>query len=63
MPKSFRSCTCVWCPKTFRPPTSSGIPKRFCSGRCRLDFHRALSKWAIEALDAKLITIEMIKNK
>ena len=37
---------CMWCGEPFTPRKTGGKPQRFCSDRCRKEFHRACRIWA-----------------
>ncbi len=53
---------CLWCPITFLKTTRGGREKRFCSNRCRAQYHYALRRWAQLAVDAGLVPVVAFKR-
>jgi len=53
--------TCLWCDQPFNPGTR-GEPKRFCSTRCRQDFHAAARRWAIAAVETGRLTVAELRD-
>jgi hypothetical protein len=54
--------SCAWCDKPLKAQKGGAFSKRFCGGPCRAVFHTACRRWALAALDAKLITIQTLKD-
>jgi hypothetical protein len=52
---------CLWCaaPVTLR---RGGSPKKFCSARCRHEFHSCARRWAEAAVAAGALSIDVLKN-
>ena len=52
---------CLWCaaPFTLR---RGGSPKKFCSARCRHEFHRCARRWAEAAVAAGALSVDVLKN-
>jgi hypothetical protein len=52
---------CLWCaaPVTLR---RGGSPKKFCSDRCRHEFHSCARRWAEAAVAAGTLNIDVLKN-
>src|SRR5688500_4114148 len=48
--------TCLWCSTVFRPRASGGTRQRFCSRRCRGEFHDCARRWATAEVDAGRLT-------
>jgi hypothetical protein len=54
--------SCYWCDRPFQLRQSGGRAQRFCSPHCRLAFHAAARRWALEAIDAGVLTIDHIRK-
>ncbi len=53
---------CLWCSSSFRPRASGGSRQRFCSQRCRSEFHDCARRWAIAEVEGgRLTTILLAK--
>jgi hypothetical protein len=52
---------CLWCaaPVTLR---RGGSPRKFCSIRCRHEFHSCARRWAEAAIDLGILTIDDIRS-
>src|SRR6516165_3647614 len=52
---------CLWCvaPVT---PRRGGSPKKFCSTRCRQEFHSRARRWAETAVAIGVLSIDVLKN-
>jgi phage terminase small subunit len=52
---------CLWCaaPVTLR---RGGSPKKFCSARCRHEFHSCARRWAEAAVAAGALSVDVLKN-
>jgi hypothetical protein len=52
---------CLWCAValTLR---RGGSPKKFCSARCRHEFHSCARRWAEAAVAAGALSIDVLKN-
>jgi len=56
-----RRC-CLWCQHAFTPRATGGKAQRFCSPRCRRDFHAARA-WALAAVNAGTLSVAVLRNK
>ena len=54
--------SCYWCDRPFRCRRTGGHAQRFCSPHCRLAFHAAARRWALEAIEAGVLTIDHIRK-
>ena len=54
--------TCPWCGRQFEPRSSGGSGQRFCSGKCRCAFWTAARRWIGRALEAGLLSAEVLKG-
>ena len=52
---------CPWCGRAFSPRTSGGTGQRFCRSACRHAFWSAARRWVMRALDAGLLSPEVLK--
>jgi hypothetical protein len=52
---------CPWCERAFSPRLTGGKPQRFCSVRCRREFHAAARAWALAAIDAGTLSATMLR--
>ena len=52
---------CLWCaaPVTLR---RGGSPKKFCSARCRHEFHSCARRWAEAAVAAGALSVDVLKG-
>jgi hypothetical protein len=52
---------CLWCavPLSLR---RGGSPKKFCSTRCRHEFHSSARRWAEAAIAAGALSVNVLKN-
>jgi hypothetical protein len=53
---------CPWCGETFEPRSSGGSDQRFCRAACRQAFWTAARRWIGRALDAGLLSPEVLKG-
>ena len=53
---------CLWCNDPYPYRNTGGKPQRFCSAPCRLEFHKATRKWAIEAIERGELTVDQIRE-
>jgi len=53
--------TCVWCGRPFAPRRTGGSAQRFCSAGHRNAFWAAGRRWTMRALEAGLISVEVLK--
>ena len=53
---------CLWCNDPYPYRNTGGKPQRFCSAPCRLEFHKATRKWAIEAIERGELTVDQIRK-
>jgi hypothetical protein len=56
------AASCSWCDRPFQLQQSGGHAQRFCSPHCRLAFHAAARRWALEAIEAGVLSIGDIKR-
>jgi hypothetical protein len=61
-PMQRRTASCSWCDRPFQLRQSGGHAQRFCSPHCRLAFHAAARRWALEAIEAGVLSIGDIKK-
>lgn len=54
--------SCFWCGRRFQVRQSGGHVQRFCTARCRLAFHAAARRWALDAVDAGVVPLGDIKQ-
>src|SRR6516162_5201823 len=52
---------CLWCTAAFTL-RRGGSPKKFCSARCRHEFHSRARRWAEAAIAAGILTAADIRN-
>lgn len=52
---------CLWCQRAFRPRTTGGSAQRFCSRSHRHAFGTAARRWAVQVVEAGLLTVETLK--
>jgi hypothetical protein len=52
---------CPWCGRVFRPRTTGGTDQRFCGAACRHAFWSAARRWVMRAVDAGLLSAEVLK--
>ena len=52
---------CIWCQDEF-PPHPRGLPKIFCSSKCRGGYHIALRRWGQAAFENGLVSTETLKS-
>jgi hypothetical protein len=52
---------CLWCaaPVTLR---RGGSPKKFCSARCRHEFHSCARRWTEAAVAAGALSVDVLKG-
>jgi len=53
---------CPWYGPAFSPRTSGGSEQRFCTTVCRTAFWTAARRWVMRALDAGLLSVEVLKD-
>jgi hypothetical protein len=53
---------CPWCNRPFRPRTSGGSDQRFCRSACRTAFWSAARRWVMRALQAGLLSTDVLKS-
>ena len=53
---------CSWCGKHFQPRSSGGTDQRFCRPTCRQAFWTAARRWIGRALEAGLLSAEVLKG-
>jgi hypothetical protein len=53
---------CPWCDRAFQPRTSGGTDQRFCSAVCRTAFWSAARRWVMRAVDAGLLSTDVLKD-
>jgi hypothetical protein len=56
------SPACMWCLAPFHLARKRGSERRFCSSRCRVEFHTAARRWAESQLAAGKVTIARLKK-
>ena len=54
--------TCVWCGVPYTPRTNGGKPQRFCSEKCRVEFHRGCRLWAEQLVWSGELPVSALKN-
>jgi hypothetical protein len=54
--------SCFWCDRPFRPRQTGGRAQRFCKMSCRRAFHGAERRWALDAIEAGVLTIDHIRK-
>ena len=54
--------SCLLVRPTFRSRESGGRAQRFCKMSCRRAFHAAARRWALDAVDAGVLTLGDIKQ-
>ena len=52
---------CLWCDTAFEP-RKAGSPQRFCSSKCRDEFHSAGRRYAERAVLGGLLTVADLRN-
>jgi hypothetical protein len=52
---------CLWCTAPVTP-RRGGSPRKFCSTRCRHEFHSCARRWAEAAVDLGILTIDDIRS-
>ena len=52
---------CLWCETAFEP-RKAGSPQRFCSSKCRDEFHSAGRRYAERAVLGGLLTVADLRN-
>src|SRR5438270_13428915 len=52
---------CLWCDTAFEP-RKAGSPQRFCSSKCRDEFHSAGCRYAERAILGGLLTVADVRN-
>jgi hypothetical protein len=52
---------CSWCGRGFEPRTSGGSDQRFCRAACRQAFWSAARRWVWKAVEAGLLSSEILK--
>src|SRR2546430_16756349 len=52
---------CLWCETAFEP-RKAGSPQRFCSSKCRDEFHSAGRRYAERAVLGGLLTVAGLRN-
>src|SRR5215813_11019974 len=52
---------CLWCAAPVTP-RRGGSPKKFCSTRCRHEFHSCARRWAEAAVAAGALSVDVLKN-
>ena len=52
---------CLWCDTAFEP-RKAGSPQRFCSSKCRDEFHSAGRRYAERAVLGGLLTVAELRN-
>jgi hypothetical protein len=52
---------CLWCAAQFTL-RRGGSPKKFCSTRCRREFHSCARRWAEAAVAARVLSVDVLKN-
>jgi hypothetical protein len=50
-----------WCGRAFEPRTSGGSCQRFCRAVCRQAFWSAARRWVWKAVEAGLLSSDMLK--
>jgi hypothetical protein len=53
---------CLWCGRTFTPPSTAGHTQRYCRQTCRRSFDAAGRRWVAEALACGLLSIEALRT-
>jgi hypothetical protein len=53
---------CPWCGGRFEPRSSGGTDQRFCRSACRQAFWTAARRWIGRALEAGLLSPEVLKG-
>jgi hypothetical protein len=54
---------CPWCGHTFEPRSSGGSGQRFCRATCRQAFWTAARRWIGRALEAGLLSADVLKGR
>jgi hypothetical protein len=54
---------CPWCGTHFQPRSSGGSDQRFCGAACRQAFWTAARRWIGRALEAGLLSAEVLKGR
>jgi hypothetical protein len=52
---------CLWCGRQFRPRTTGGSQQRFCSAEHRHEFSTAARRWAVTAIERRVIPVEAFR--
>lgn len=55
-------CLCPWCGSHFEPRSSGGSDQRFCRRACREAFWTAARRWIGRALEAGLLSPEVLRG-
>jgi len=53
---------CRWCEAEFTKRVSGGSRQKFCSDRCRGEYHYALRKWGQLAVDSGLVPVSAFRR-
>jgi hypothetical protein len=54
-------CACLWCGRPFAARVTGGSRQRFCSAPCRHALDTAARRWVLRALEAGLLSADMLK--
>jgi hypothetical protein len=54
-------CACLWCGRPFAARVTGGSQQRFCSAPCRHALDTAARRWVLRALEAGLLSVDMLK--
>ncbi len=52
---------CLWCDNTFTPRSTGGHAQKFCSVRCREEFHEAGRAWVAAAVAEGRLSVADLK--
>ncbi len=53
---------CSWCESSFTPRTTGGRAQKFCSAKCREDFHAAGRTWVTAAVAEGHLSVAELKG-
>ena len=53
---------CMWCGELFTSRKTGGKPQRFCSERCRKEFHHACRVWAEQLVRGGELPVSALKH-
>jgi hypothetical protein len=60
-PHRARTANCFWCGRPFTPRRTGGSAQKFCSTGHRNAFWLGARRWAMRAVEAGLISVEVLK--